>query len=249
MRRILGLANTYTQSRFVEAEFIKTGSPTQLIFIAASNMVQNKFADLSEFDLVEAFEMYAAQQLDTDAKTFYGKFDVNVLGKILAAYKKFKNKVVFHYEKELQLEQGRKESELKDELNAKTAADVAKKYRILKDTYQNIGTSESSEIFVFSHKELQQQISSSVYAFWAKILLRANLINYTDEQKARIWEQAKEQSKAELAKSVLSDNYSSAQKVGFKKSLKLISEGKSDDSHYLNSKKIYSKLLIIKSIL
>jgi len=233
MRRILGLANTYTQSRFVEAEFIKTGSPTQLIFIAASNMVQNKFADLSEFDLVEAFEMYAAQQLDTDAKTFYGKFDVNVLGKILAAYKKFKNKVVFHYEKELQLEQGRKERELKDELNAKTAADVAKKYRILKDTYQSTGILDESKI----------------YAFWAKILLEANLISYTDEQKAEIWEQAKEQSKAELAKSVLSDNYSSAQKVAFKKSLKLISEGKSDESHYLSSKKIYSKLLIIKSII
>jgi len=199
--------------------------------------------------LVEAFEMYAAQQLETDAKTFYGKFDVNVLGKILAAYKEFKNKVVFHYEKELQLEQGRKESELKDELNAKTAADVAKKYQILKDTYQSMATSENGGMFAFSRKELNQQIESSVYAFWAKILLQANLISYTDEQKAEIWEQAKEQSKAELAKNVLSDSYSSAQKVAFKKAIKLINEGNSDDSHYLNSKKIYSKLLIIKSII
>ena len=181
-------------------------------------------------------------------KPFTANFDVNVLGKILSAYKKFKNKVVFHYEKELQLEQGRKESELKDELNAKTAADVTKKYQILKDTYQSMATSENNKIFVFSRKELNQQIASSVYAFWAKILLQANLISYTDEQKAEIWEQAKEQSKAELAKNVLSDSYSPAQKVAFKKSLKLISEGNADESHYLSSKKIYSKLLIIKSI-
>ena len=233
MFTVFGLANTYTQSKFDRKELAEKSSPTQLIFFASAELIKNKFADLTLNDLKEAFEMYASGDLAEDTKTYYGKFDVAVLGKILKAYRSFKNDFIAKYEKQVLLEKSREEDSDKDEKNEETAASVILTYQKLKETYLVEGIIEEDKIL----------------PFWAKILIQRKIIYFTNEEKAEIWAESKEIAKEQLAKSIFSDNHTPAEKISFKKALKKVNEGNQDESHLLAAQRIYGKLLIFKSII
>lgn len=232
---LLGLANTYTQSRFSLDQVKQKNSPEQIILLASAELVKNKFAGLSFFDLREAFEMYAAQQLDTDAKTYYGKFDAMVLGKILSSYKRFRDKAIFEYNKLEMIDIARQEDIKKEEKNQKAIAKVLQSYQDLKQKFNATGNIEED----------------SIKHYWAEILMKKKAFQFiTDaKQKAEIWKEAKQLAEIELKHSIHSSKYLPAEKVSFKKSLETIASGGVCEKHSLAAKRLYSELLIKKSII
>lgn len=184
------MANTYTGAKFEPRELNEADSPTSILLVACSMFVENQFPDLALDDIGTAFEMAAAQKFSISIETYYGKFDVSILGKILNAYKKFRSNVISEYNKVELLESSRKEDANKDEKNELVRAEVIKEYEHLKKVY-----------------EIDFEINEKyIKPFWAEILINAGLIAFSKEEKQDIWKESKELTAQELASSVIADN-------------------------------------------
>ncbi len=238
---IIYLANVYTGANFTKN---KPNEPLMTkdlsdILDACQELVINQFPMLALEELKLAFEMASAGKFEgLNIETYYGKFSVHTLGKILKAYLAYRTSIAAKYSYSLELIEARKEDALKQQKNEDAKQEIIKEFNQLKETYMN-------------DLEIDE---SKIQAFWGKILVDAGLIKFTTEEKATIYEEAKEITKVEISNAIASiGKHTPAEKT----SLRAILE-KANTDNGLSELPIdfkrkatanYSKLLIKKAII
>ena len=226
---ILYIANTYTGANF-------NNPPSKDDWIslrACSNLVLDMFPSLGMAELELAFKMAASGKFpELNLETYYGKFSVNFLGKILREYIRSRNRVLMKYD-ELQSKENKKMTQEQiDAENERTKQSVISKFEQLKKMYKN------GEKVTFE----------KVYSFWAKILIESGHINFTDSEKKWIWMEAQKIAKDELKKMIHSNENTQIQKIELRSLIRKVERGENTEDFHQMSILEYSKLLVIKSI-
>lgn len=228
---ILFLANTYTGVNF-------KNPPTkeqQFTIEACSSFVVEMFPMLGLKEIELSFKMASAGKFEgLNLETYYGKFTVQFLGKVLRAYISHRKNVLGVYSQQEQIEQNKKRREDEKELN-----DLAVK-QILND-YNDLKTSYLEGHLIESENELK--------ANWAKVLIREGLINFTPEQKKEIHNEAKVLLDKEIRQELMSPKTSIVRTNQIKHILKRVKENGYCEDYKASLTAKYSKLLILKSII
>tara|TARA_Y100000590_G_scaffold422007_1_gene526253 strand:- start:894 stop:1703 length:810 start_codon:yes stop_codon:yes gene_type:complete len=227
---ILFLANTYTAANFK----IPITEQNKQIIEASAEFVCTMFPQLAPEELKEAFKMAAAGRFQgLNIETYYGKFSVQILGKVLKAYIEFRKKCLAKYENLKQIEESRAEDVNKEAKNTEIRKQIAQIYSEIKKRYIDKG-------------ELKEGI---IKAFWAKILLEEKIIDFTEKEKLEIYNQAKQKTKNEYKKKLLQNEVKASEKMQVRNLLKELKEGIETKNFKAAVVNEYSRLLIIKSIL
>ena len=191
------------------------------------------FPMLGHCELELIFQLAASGKFDINLETYYGKFSVNFLGKLLNNYLKFRNKIIATYEKETQKNKTKEQHQQTEEKNKKTKEQIIEKYRVLKQSYKQLGVLPEFD---------------DVHSYWAKILIDSNVIKFTVEQKKYLWDEAKAMTEKIIKNEYSSTKMTDINKRSLRNLIKKIAEGKQDDNFNSKAVAVYSKLLIIKSI-
>ena len=129
---ILYIANTYTGANF-------NNPPTKDDWIslrACSNLVLDMFPCFGMAELELAFKMAAAGKFpDLNLETYYGKFTVNFLGKILREYKKSRNKIIMKHDELKTKEEREMTPEQICKENERAKKSIISKFINLKERY------------------------------------------------------------------------------------------------------------------
>ena len=96
--KLLFLANTYTGAKFQSPKPTKEEAAT---ILTCTEFVIDMYPQLSLDEIEQAFKMaYSGKVQTKDLETYYGKFTVQLLGKILSSYNKFRSQIISTYERE-----------------------------------------------------------------------------------------------------------------------------------------------------
>ena len=97
----------------------------------AAAFIYEKFPSLGLSDVWQAFKMVAAEKLEVDLTAYYGRFSIVGIGKMLNAYKAYRNNILSQIQDEMnESEKREREEQLKEELNAKARADALNEFKI-----------------------------------------------------------------------------------------------------------------------
>jgi len=225
---LLFLANTYTGANF-------QNPPTQEqqgVLEASCDFVLDMFPMLSIEEIKHAFKMASAGKFEINTETYYGKFSVNLLGKILKSYVVYRKKIIASYTEEeaKELERIKKEEAKKKNVAAQLKA--ISDYRALKKDYQK-----------------GRFPSVSVRGHWAQLLESEGLISFTDQEKKGIWIEAKELAKVDIKKRIMERNKHEFEKTSLMKILRTVEAGQHSEEFERKAILKYSELLIQKSLL
>ena len=191
------------------------------------------FPMLGHCELELIFQLAASGKFDINLETYYGKFSVNFLGKLLTNYLKFRNKIIATYEKEKDKNKTKNQQDEVDKKNKKTEKQIIEKYRVLKQSYKQLGVLPEFD---------------DVHSYWAKILIDNNIIKFTVAQKKYLWDEAKAMTEKIIKNEYSSTKMTDINKRSLRNLIKKIAEGKEDDGFNSKAVAVYSKLIIIKSI-
>jgi len=185
-------------------------------------------------ELEQAFSLAAAGKFDgVNLETYFGKFTITILGKILKAYNKTRNRVLIQNGKLIEQEIKEQERKQMQELNLQVKKDVIQKFNDLKALFLNEGIIPDL---------------TDIRSYWAKILIDTGIINFTEDERKQIWLESKDLTEKEIKKEVLNVR-GSVNKRRLKGILKTISDGEQSTDFTQKATANYSKLLIIKSII
>ena len=221
------IANTYTGANFgtklndIDKNIIKSCADFILEFHSGLNMKE----------IEHAFKIASSGKFDINIETYFGKFNVSILGKVLKAYQQLRNKIIVQIEeaekKEQQKLKQEQDKEKIDKLNAETRSYVIDQYKQIKET---------------------GNIPDNIPAYWAKILVEQGIIDFNQRKKNLIYSEAKNNVQATLAKKLAANTTKTIDKINIRRQLKLIFSEKSNvdlDAMFLNE---YSKLIVLKSL-
>lgn len=230
-KAVLYLANNYTGANFQRP----LSSENKEIIESCTDFIVSMFPMLSPEELKEAFKLATAGKLkDINITTYYGKFTVQILGDILKAYLKLRNKALSKYEKQLQIEQSRKEDTDKEQKNALIRTEIAQIYSQIKKQYIDKGI----------------LIEAKIRAFWAKILIEEKIILFTKAEKRAIWQEARTKTQKNLKEELSYNmNLSTPEKIKIRNILKDLNTQQKNENFEAAVIAEYSRLLIIKSII
>lgn len=228
---ILGMANAYTGANFSNPP----SKDDAIILKTCSEFVLNHFPQLAINEIEEAFALAASGKLgDLNFETYYGKFSVNILGKVLKAYLSLRRKIVMDFENVLRAVE--KEIEFKKSIqkNEEVRKGVIESYLKLKQDFEKNGDIDA--------------MSSQVHSYWGRILVEEGVINFSSEEKKQIYEESKQLVEKEIRKSIQESKIKNEVKH-LRTIIKEIDSGfhsEKAEAKYLTK---YSKLIVIKSIL
>lgn len=225
---ILVIANTYTGANFDKP----LSQENEILINECTSFVCEFYQMLSLAEIHKAFKMAVAEKFDINIETYYGKFNVSILGKVLKSYCDYRNKLIQAYEHEkdkLQKELEREEIERKNEI---TRNQVVKKYLDLKEKYHETG---------------DEDLLRKIKPYWCKILIDKGHINLTDEQKKECWAKAKAQALIQL-KVEYAETDNSTRRGSIKHLLKKVEDGLEVDEVNNISIKYYSIYIVQKSL-
>jgi len=168
---VLGIANSYTAANFEQP----ISESKSIILDNCVELVFNHYAWISSNEIKLAFELAAAGKIEADLSTYYGKFSVDVLGRVLFEYRKFRNKVLTDVNNLSLIEKSRQEDVEKDKKNQETRGFVKQSYLDMLDVYRDFAILDAKKI----------------KPFWAKILLDLGILQFSSEEKSHIWNVAK----------------------------------------------------------
>ena len=229
---LLFLANTYTGANF-------NNPPNQeqkLTIEVCVNFILDMFPMLGIKEIELAFSLAAAGKFEkVNLETYYGKFTVQFLGKVLKSYLKKRNNILATYEHQKELEENKKVKIDLEDRNANTSKHVFDQYEALKETFLETGDIEHLE--------------KNVCSYWGKILVKAGVINFSQEQKQEIVKEAKEITQKEIRKELAQSKNTANQNRAIRTILNDLAEQRQNPSFDLKWKNTYSKLIIIKSII
>ena len=228
------MANCYTSVNFSNP----LSKPEELLLNACANVVINQFPALGLKELDLAFQLASTGKLENvSLKTFYGKFHVGILGEVLSAYVKFRDKVIGEQHKEaLKITHPKTDKEILEELAKKDKAQqqAISDYFLLKAELNNISI---------------DLLYTNIRSWWAKVLIKFDLIKFSPEEKLEIWNQAYKNVIKHLNNALFNANSTKREKLQSKDILRKIK--RKQHSEELEQKRIveYSKQLILKSML
>lgn len=230
---ILFLANAYTGANF-------SNPPTeeqQFTINACTTFVVEMFPMIGLKEIELAFKMASAGKFHKlNLETYYGKFTVQFLGKVLNAYLTHRKKVLGTYSEQERLERNKQVKEDLDFRNENTHVHVLESYEKLKANWSKHGNIESLEKIVCS--------------YWAKILVKQGKIVFTLEEKREILKESKIQVECELKKELDNgENQKPAHRRTLTGILQRIANNEQEPTFKLKVLNMYSKLIIIKSII
>ena len=231
---ILILANCYTSVNFSNP----LSKPEELLLNACANTVINQFPALGLKELDLAFQLASSGKLENvSLKTFYGKFHVGILGEVLSAYVKFRDKVIGEQHREaLKIIPPKTDKELVDNLIKKVSAqqNAIADYFLLKAEFLDTGV---------------ETVYFKIQSWWAKVLIKFDLINFSPEEKEDIWNQSYKNVIKHLNNVLFTGNSTKRDIIQSKNILRKIK--RNEYSEELEMKRIteYSKQLILKSML
>jgi uncharacterized protein YqeY len=196
--------------------------------------VIDMFPMLSLEEIYLAFKMAAAKKLDVSLKAYYGIFNNEILGSVLSTYLRQRNAVLSEYNKH-NAKELKQEQEEKDKVkNIDTHNHVISQYNKVKKNYQENGDIE--------------ELESSVYPYWGKILVSKGIIDFTREEKRQIVQEAKDLVEREI-KSELAKEMHPTHVRELKHLLVQIQSGFPCAKFDLKWRNKYAKLIVIKSII
>ena len=230
-KAVLFLANNYTGANFKKP----LSTENKEIIESCTEFIISMFPMLAPAELKEAFKLATAGKLkDINITTYYGKFTVQILGDILKAYLKLRNKALSKYEYQLQIEESRKEDINKDSKNALIRTEIAQIYSEIKKQYIDTGN----------------LIEAKIRAFWAKILIEEKIIQFTKAEKRAIWQEARTKTQKNLKEELSYNmNLSGPEKIKIRSILKDLNTQQKNENFEAAVISEYSRLLIIKSII
>ena len=230
-KAVLFLANNYTGANFKKP----LSSENKEIIESCTEFIISMFPMLAPAELKEAFKLATAGKLkDINITTYYGKFTVQILGDILKAYLKLRNKALSKYEYQVQIEQSRKEDINKDSKNALIRTEIAQIYSEMKKQYIDKGI----------------LIEAKIRSFWAKILIEEKIIQFTKAEKRSIWNEARTKTQKNLKEELSYNmNLSGPEKIKIRSILKDLNTEQKNENFEAAVIAEYSRLLIIKSII
>jgi hypothetical protein len=229
--KLLFLANTYTGAKFQSPKPTKEEAAT---ILTCTDFIIDMFPQMSVDEIEQAFKMAYSGKVETKGlETYYGKFTVQLLGKILKSYNTFRTQIRATYDKEeKRLLSARKEAQA-EELNNSTRESVISKYNELKKDY-------------IDNFELDE---SKIKSFWGRILVEAGLINFTAEEKRAIFKEAKELVRNNLSNELMDINKPGHELRKIRSIIQSYNSGFPNDDFERKASAQYSKLLIKKSII
>ena len=229
---LLFLANTYTGANF-------NNPPNQeqkLTIEVCVNFILDMFPMLGIKEIELAFKLAAAGQFEkVNLETYYGKFTVQFLGKVLKSYLKKRNNILATYEHQKELQENKKVKIDLEDRNANTSKHVFDQYEALKEKFLETGDIE--------------ELEKNVCSYWGKILVGAGVINFSQEQKQEIVKEAKELTQKEIRKELAQSKNTANQNRAIRTILQDIKDQRQNPSFDLKWKNTYAKLIIIKSII
>ena len=223
-----GLANVYTSANFRKL------TPQDAIFLISecTNFVMNKFSMIGLDEIREAFQMASSGEIDANLKTYGGDFNIQMLGDVLSKYLKKRNRIVAMVQDQQKKEKNAITEAEKQKMNEDAKQHVIDEYKRLKDRY---------------HHDFE--IDESVIGpTWAQILLNAGLIDFEENEKRAIWQDAKLKTKQEYIKMLSKPEH----KRNIISIRNIVNDFKRDiygNDFKARQTVIYSKLLVIKSII
>lgn len=228
---ILPLANTYTGANF-------SNPPTEeqrLTMITCAQFIVDMFPMIGLQEIQLAFSMAAANKFpQLNLETYYGKFSVQFLGKVLHAYLTKRKEVIANYETEVTKIEAQKDESEELEKNEKAKTHVIESYNALLAKFI-----ESGDI---------DMLNEEVYPYWGKILVQEGLINFDHETKQGIVEEAKKLAGSDIHKE-LQDEMRPAVRRSLQTVLTDIFELKENATFELKWRNKYAKLIVIKAII
>tara|TARA_R100001460_G_scaffold10820_1_gene25495 strand:- start:2 stop:769 length:768 start_codon:yes stop_codon:yes gene_type:complete len=221
------IANTYTGANFgtklneIDKNIIKSCADFILEFHSGLNMKE----------IEQAFKIAASGKFDINIETYFGKFNVNILGKVLKAYQRLRSKIIVQIE----------EAEKKEQQKLKQEQDKEKIEKL---------NAETRSYVIDQYKQIQESgnIPDNIPAYWAKILVEQGIIDFNQRNKNLIYDEAKSNVKKMLSKKLAAPKTKTIDKINIRRQLKLLYDEKSNidlDAMFLNE---YSKLIVLKSL-
>ncbi len=228
---ILFLANTYTGANFKNPP-TKQNMATMR---ACCNFITDRFPQLSIGELELAFSLAASGKFEgVNLETYFGKFTVTILGKILNAYGKTRNKVLIQNDKLLEDKTKEQEKEKMEEQNKQVTKDVIQKFNDIRALFLNNGSIPNLK---------------DIRSYWAKILIMAGVITFTEDERKQIWIESKALTVKQIKTELHSGTGGTVQKQNLRVILRAIADGQKSMDFNQKATANYSKLLIIKSII
>ena len=156
---------------YTSANFDKQERTTIDILISeGSNFIIKHFAMLSVAEIKQAFELSAAGKIDANLSAYHGKFTIQMLGDVLQKYWIFRMNAIARFDSKVDVLQNQQRKKDADERNERAKQEVIDLFKKLKDTYQQTGEFDETQ----------------VKSFHGKIVSDAGLITFSKKEKLQI---------------------------------------------------------------
>ena len=221
------IANTYTGANFGT----KLNEVDKNIIKSCADFILEFHSGLNIKEVEQAFKIASSGKFDINIETYFGKFNVSILGKVLKAYQQLRNKIIIQIEEAEQKEQQRLKQEQDQEKISKLNA-------------------ETRSYVIDQYKQIQESgnIPENIPSYWGKILVEEGIIDFNQRQKNLIYAEAKNNVQGILAKKLAAPSTKTVDKINIRRQIKMLFSGKSNvdlDAMFLNE---YSKLIVLKSL-
>ena len=146
-----------------------------ILISESANFIIKHFAMLSVTEIKQAFELSASGKIDANLSAYHGKFTIQMLGDVLQKYWIFRMNVLARYDSKLDIYHNQQRKKDADERNERAKQEVIDLFKKLKDTYQQTGEFDETQ----------------VKSFHGKIVSDAGLITFSKQEKLQIYAEAK----------------------------------------------------------
>ncbi len=188
---------------------------------------------LSVTEIKQAFELSASGKIDANLSAYHGKFTIQMLGDVLQKYWIFRMNVLARYDSKLDNYHNQQRKKDADERNERAKQEVIDLFKKLKDTYQQTGEFDETQ----------------VKSFHGKIVSDAGLITFSKQEKLQIYAEAKNNVLKQIKTAVQDVNLKPTERRSLKSMLSDISAGQQSEDFKSKINAEYSVLLIIKEII
>lgn len=203
-----------------------------LISMSKDFIIEN-FSMLNVKEILDSFKLASLGKTDASLQTYHGKFTIDMLSDVLNSYLKYRNRIICSFNDKLKAEKLQQEQQDKEEKNKQARNQVIQLFNDLKEQYHETGEFDESKIKPFQ----------------AKILIETGMIDFPEDEKREIFEQAKIKVQKNLKQEVQKNIFNPVQLRSIRSMLNDFENGMKNISLKSQIVSEYSKMLIIKSIL
>jgi len=192
----------------------------------------DQFSSIGVNEIMDAFKLAAANRFENvDIKAYGGVFTVSLLGDVLYAYSKYRNKIIAKY------------LELKD-AEQKAANKEQEKIKRNNDARQKIKTDIEAAIISIQQGVQYWPTWQDVPVHYAETAVAEGWLEVSPEFKKRVWDESKELAKRQLIETAQDlSNFAEA-----KKAKQLLMQNVESQIISEPAKRIYAKRLIFEYV-